>query len=526
MAELNTANGISFGNLPALRVLIVDDNRTNLQILKIFLTKLGHSTLSAENGEEAVDLCSSWRPDVILLDIMMPVMDGFEAARQIRSQASDRWIPIIFLSALDRDENLVAGLEAGGDDFISKPINFVVLDAKMRSMQRMIHLQCQANESLRRIQVISDSVADVIVTIDTGANIVACNASCERIFGWDSRELIGQNVCVLMPEPYRSEHDMYVRNFVQGGPPHIIGFAREVTAVRKDGTHFPIELQVSEVRYDQQRLFIGVIRDISDRKKAEQQLLESARQLQRYYDENEAETELARDLIEQQLLQPGLSDPQLHYWLTPARNFSGDVVAATRSSDNKLYALLADATGHGLAAAISTLPVLSIFYSLAPSGLPLGELVGEINRQLKQSMPVGRFVAATLVCIDFGRGELELWIGGTPEVVLLDESGKVIYRHESQHLPLGILESDRELTSTIRYDWETSCQVVICSDGLIEARNRDETTFGMSGVLQALHDAPAHLRHQSVRSALERHLDDLGAHDDVSLLLIDCPPSR
>lgn len=187
---------ISMDTLPALRILIVDDNRTNLQILQVFLKKLGHTTISAENGEHAVCLNTAENPDLILLDIMMPVMDGFEAARRIRAQPSDRWVPIVFLSALDRDENLVTGLEAGGDDFMSKPINFVVLEAKMRSMQRMLLLQRKATETLKRIEAISDNVLDAIVTIDSEAKIVACNSSCERILaGPFLKCLAGTSAC-------------------------------------------------------------------------------------------------------------------------------------------------------------------------------------------------------------------------------------------------------------------------------------------------------------------------------------------
>ena len=116
--------------LAKMKVLAVDDNRTNLHILQVFLKKLGHQVILAENGEEAVRMFQSEAPDLVLLDIMMPVMDGFEAARRIKAMTQERWTPVIFLSALNRDENLVEGLEAGGDDYLTKPINFVVLEAK------------------------------------------------------------------------------------------------------------------------------------------------------------------------------------------------------------------------------------------------------------------------------------------------------------------------------------------------------------------------------------------------------------
>ena len=149
-----------------MKVLAVDDNRTNLHILQVFLKKLGHDVILAENGEEAVARFQSDSPDLVLLDIMMPVMDGFEAARRIKAMTRDRWTPVIFLSALNRDENLVEGLDAGADDYLTKPINFVVLEAKLRSMQRSLTMQQVAIDSLRRIQAISDNVLDAIVTTD------------------------------------------------------------------------------------------------------------------------------------------------------------------------------------------------------------------------------------------------------------------------------------------------------------------------------------------------------------------------
>lgn len=519
---MSTYEQKSLESLPALRILIVDDNRTNLQILHVFLKKLGHTTISGENGEQAVSLCATHKPDLILLDIMMPVMDGFEAARGIRAQPSDHWIPIVFLSALDRDENLVAGLEAGGDDFMSKPINFVVLEAKMRSMQRMLRLQRQATESLKRTEVISNNVLDAIITIDTTATIVTCNSSCERIFGWTPQEMIGRNVKTLMPEPYQSEHNTYLSNYVGGGAPQIIGRGREATALRKDGTVFPIELGVTEISFDNERLFVGILRDISERKASELLLRENAEQLQRYYEETEAENRLARSLIDRQLLRPELNDPQLHFFITPAQNFSGDIIAASRSRDGKLYALLADATGHGLTAAISTLPVLSIFYGMAPFGAPLSDMVGEINLKLRQSMPVGRFVAATLVCLDEKSQSGEIWIGGTPECFLIGSNGEIVERFTSQQLPLGIVDANDDLLKTAYFTWTSDSQLVIFSDGLLEAANHEDLQFGDKQLLLALRNTPPELRHEEVRKALDRHLAGLAAHDDVSLLLIDC----
>ncbi|HZX30746.1 MAG TPA: SpoIIE family protein phosphatase [Rhodocyclaceae bacterium] len=509
--------------MPPLRVLAVDDNRTNLHILQVFLKKLGHTVISAENGVDAIAQFKKEKPDLVLLDIMMPLMDGFEAARRIKAMSVDRWVPIIFLSALNRDENLVEGLEAGGDDYLTKPVNFIVLEAKMRSMQRSLMLQQHAFEAYKRLQVISDAVLESIITADANGIIQACNESTELIFGWTPRELIGRNISVLMPEPYRSEHDDHVRAYVMGGPPKIIGSEREVEVLHKNGTPFPATLGVTEVRMDGERMFIGVIRDISEQKRAEQKLRENAAELQAYYEHTQGEQQLAKRLLDKQLHRRGLQDPRLHYAVIPAQNFSGDVVAAIRSNGGRLYALLADATGHGLAAAISVLPVLAIFYRMAGLDHSVREIVLEFNQQLRESMPVGRFVAATLVCLDESAKRGEIWVGGTPEAALIDRWGRPALNFPSAQLPLGILDNGEIDPNPTEFGWEPESQLLLCSDGLLEAESPDGQPFGKAGLTAALANTAPERRFDAIEAALKRHLDQSLASDDISIILVDCP---
>ncbi len=509
--------------LPPLRVLVVDDNRTNLHILQVFLKKLGHSVILAENGQEAVDRFHGDHPDIVLLDIMMPVMDGFEAARRIKAAAAERWVPIIFLSALNRDENLVEGLEAGGDDYLTKPINFVVLEAKMRSMQRSLMLQQRSIDALLRLQAISDAVLDAIITTDTSGRIVACNTATELLFGWTRDELIGQNVSALMPEPYRGEHDGYMQRYIHGGPPHIIGSRREAVACRRNGEVFPIDLGISEVKVEGNRLFIGVLRDITEQKEAELRLRETTEQLRSYYDHTQNEQQLAQRLMEKQLHRKELEDKHLQYSVLAAENFSGDVVAATRSDQGRFYALLGDATGHGLTAAISALPVLAIFYQMATLDTPLKNLVLELNQQLRESMPIGRFVATTVVCLDESTKSGEIWIGGTPSAYLIDRWGRPSREFTSSHLPLGILGNAEMDAEPVRFTWDPESQLILGSDGLYEADNAAGLQFGSARLLETIaHTSPGE-RFQAILDALHQHLGGNRAADDVSLMLISCP---
>ncbi|WP_371323550.1 SpoIIE family protein phosphatase [Dechloromonas sp. ZY10] len=507
----------------SLKVLAVDDNRTNLHILQVFLKKLGHQVILAENGEEAVRRFASEEIDVVLLDIMMPIMDGFEASRQIKAMSRERWTPIILLSALNRDENLVEGLEAGADDYLTKPINFVVLEAKLRSVHRTLTLQQQSIDTARREQAVADNIIDAIITINDRGIISSVNRAAERIFGWRSEELVGNNVKMLVPEPHRSAHDGYIENYTGGGQPKIIGKEREVEALHKDGHTFPATLGVTEVFLDNKRMFIGLVRDISERKQSEHKLQENARLLQAYYDQTQNEQQLAQRLMEKQLHRKGLQDKRLRYKVIPAENFSGDIVAANRSPEGRFYALLADATGHGLPAAISALPVLAIFYRLARLNSSLREMVHELNQQLKESMPIGRFVAATLVCLDEEAKTGEIWVGGTPQAFLFDRWGRPSRVFESDNLALGIIGNEELDCRPVAFTWESESQLVLCSDGLLEASNNQGEQFEVEGLLAATANTSPHIRFANIESALAKHLQDQVATDDVSLMVIDCP---
>jgi two-component system, LuxR family, sensor kinase FixL len=115
-------------------------------------------------------------------------------------------------------------------------------------------------------QAIFDTAVDAIVIIDQLGTIQTFNPSSERMFGYQAQEVIGKNINVLMPNPYHREHDQYLRNYAETGVRKIIGIGREVTAVRKNGHVFPVDLAVSEVKVEATSFFVGFIRDLSELK--------------------------------------------------------------------------------------------------------------------------------------------------------------------------------------------------------------------------------------------------------------------
>lgn len=129
-----------------LCILIAEDSPADRMLLATIVGRQGYRVLTAGNGLEAIMMFARERPHMVLMDALMPVMDGFEAARRIKQMAGEELVPIIFLTSLTENEALVQCLEVGGDDFIAKPYNSVILDAKIKAMDRLRRLQATVLE--------------------------------------------------------------------------------------------------------------------------------------------------------------------------------------------------------------------------------------------------------------------------------------------------------------------------------------------------------------------------------------------
>jgi diguanylate cyclase (GGDEF)-like protein len=138
------------------RILIVDDHEDNVELLRARLESWGFETLSAKDGAEALATIESALPDLVLLDVMMPKVDGMEVARRVKSNPNLPFIPIIMQTALDSTENKVEGLEAGADDYITKPIDFPELKARVNSMLRIKRLQEEVEERERELMEVNE----------------------------------------------------------------------------------------------------------------------------------------------------------------------------------------------------------------------------------------------------------------------------------------------------------------------------------------------------------------------------------
>lgn len=130
-----------------MRILVVDDMKANRQLLRWMLEEDNHEVIEATNGEESLALFHIEQPDMMLLDIVMPGIDGYDVARIIKKSTGDRYVPIIFITAVNDDDELITKcLNCGGDDFLIKPFNETVLKAKIKSHARIQDLNNQINK--------------------------------------------------------------------------------------------------------------------------------------------------------------------------------------------------------------------------------------------------------------------------------------------------------------------------------------------------------------------------------------------
>ncbi|TMH39092.1 MAG: diguanylate cyclase [Betaproteobacteria bacterium] len=132
-----------------MKILVVDDSPTIRAALKALLERMGHAVVEANDGKEALHIYRQDRPGLVLIDVVMPVMDGYESARHMRETSADEWVPIIFLSSKEADQDLDRAIEAGGDDYLVKPVSFVVLNAKIRALQRIESMRSKQLEMSR-----------------------------------------------------------------------------------------------------------------------------------------------------------------------------------------------------------------------------------------------------------------------------------------------------------------------------------------------------------------------------------------
>ncbi len=333
-----------------MKILVVDDNDVNIRVVSPFLIKWGHNVVSSHDGADAIDKFKNENPDLILMDIVMPVMDGRESAKKIKELSGNKYIPIIFITALKSDVDMIESLESGGDDYITKPFDKNILFSKIKVQERILNLNSELDDRNKKLVLYNKELSREFKLVG-------------RFFDW------GQNMCDL------------------------------------------------DSRY-------------------------------------------------------------ISFYTSPVSAFNGDLFLVKRRPAGGLYVLVGDFTGHGLTAAIGTIPATEIFFRLADENRSIIDIVREINKILQQILPIEIFFAATVMEINQQADSVSVWSGGIPESYIVDKKNKKLIMVESQHMPLGVLDESEFDSSITTYSVEAGMKLYCATDGVIESFNDKREMYG------------------------------------------------
>ncbi len=289
-------------------VLIVDDTDENLKFLSNILIADGYSVAQANSGEQAfVSLKAQW-PGIILLDVMMPEMDGFEVCRKLKADPETSNIPVIFISALGDEQSKATGFDLGAVDFITKPFRKVEILARVKTHLNLYQLQFELKEknnileaeilirkqaeaalleSEERYRTTLYSIGDGVITTDANGRVKLMNGVAEQLTQWQQEFAVGktlEEVFSIINEDTREQVEIPVRKVLREGA--IVGLANHTLLIAKDGAERPIADSGAPIRNEKGEIegVVLVFRDQTEERKAEKALKESEKRFKLLYE--------------------------------------------------------------------------------------------------------------------------------------------------------------------------------------------------------------------------------------------------
>ena len=256
-------------------ILVVDDMPAMHQLIATLLGKYGYHLEFASNGAEALSKAEALSPDLVLLDIMMPVMDGYEVCRRLRAAPRLAEIPIIMVTALGDRASRLKGLEAGADDFVTKPFDQSELGARVRAIIRLNRYRRLLAERARFERLIELS-PDGIMIVDSHGLVRLANPSMRLMLGVDDEsQVIDQPMMTFVESSHHKQcGELFGRQGSSQQPQHI-----ESLFVRRNGSAFPVEIHSGQFDWNDLPMVQVVVRDITERKLAEEALHQRNREL-------------------------------------------------------------------------------------------------------------------------------------------------------------------------------------------------------------------------------------------------------
>ena len=250
------------------KVLIIDDNPMNTEILKETLEQIGQTSVVTHSGKQALDLVEQEKFDLILLDVMMPKMSGFDVIKQLKSKTSTKDIPVIFVSALDQTSNIVKGFDLGSYEYITKPFKIEEVKARILSILKIKDLQDELKAEKEVLELVFRFSADGIVILNSSFEIISCNELFSKWLGLPKEEIINRDSCSILGH---EKNLCPVREFLENGDKYM-DFCLEINTGKNKEIRF-LEISCSEINPSLNEVegYVLILRDVTAHKEIEQQ---------------------------------------------------------------------------------------------------------------------------------------------------------------------------------------------------------------------------------------------------------------
>lgn len=256
-------------------ILIVDDAPENLAVLRKLMVQQGYQTFVATSGERALKIARRVHPDLILLDVVMPGMDGLETCRQLKSHGATQRIPVIFMSARTDTDDVVAGFDIGAVDYIGKPLRMAEVCARVRTQLQIRNNSETQEEQAERLRTIVNNMAEGLLIIEADGRIQFTNPACDKYLGYQENELAGRAISDLLNPLVAQEYLEYFDRYAASPEMAHSHGTREVIIRHRNGSSVCMDLTLTPM-YLRQPLFIGLLHDITHHKQSEDALQRAA----------------------------------------------------------------------------------------------------------------------------------------------------------------------------------------------------------------------------------------------------------
>jgi sigma-B regulation protein RsbU (phosphoserine phosphatase) len=508
----------------SLRALIVEDSEFDAQMMVSMLRKGGYEVAfeRVETAEAMSKALSGALWDLILADYNLPDFNAPTALKLVQQSGLD--IPFVIVSGGIGEDIAVAAMKAGAHDYLMKGNLNRLVPAVERELREAANRASQREaekallESERRYRLLWETSPDAVILMDKESRIHFANPAVRDVFGYAPEEVIGHSLTMLQPLRLRGSPQAGIGRFIVTGLKGLNSRAVETMGLRKDGVEIPIEVSFSEMLLQGERRFVGFIRDITERKRAEKELRETKEQFR-----------VARE-IQQRLFPksaPALPGFDIAGGSYPAEATGGDYFDYLPMLHDRLGIVVGDVTGHGVGPALLMAETRAYLRVLAGRREDAGEILTRANGVLAEDVGNERFVTLFLARLDPKNRGLAYASAGHPTGYILDSEGQVKKTLPRTGVPLG-MRPDTQYQSSGELVLDPGDLVLLVTDGIEESMSADNTIFGMERVLEVVRlnrTKPAASIVTALYQAVRQFSQNSPQTDDVTAIVLKVAPS-